>query len=49
MKTNEEWINHISTNVSIDGKTGCWNWKRLLEKMDMESLGIMELQIIYIV
>ena len=32
MKTNEEWINHISTNVSIDGKTGCWNWKKAVRK-----------------
>ena len=32
MKTNDEWIQHISTNVFIDGKTGCWNWKRATRK-----------------
>lgn len=29
-RTKEEWKQHISTNVSIDGSTGCWNWKKAL-------------------
>lgn len=29
-RTKEEWKQHISTNVSMDGNTGCWNWKKAL-------------------
>ena len=32
MKSNQDWIKHISTNVSIDGRTGCWNWKQATRK-----------------
>ena len=27
-KTQEDWQHHIATNVSIDGHTGCWTWKK---------------------
>jgi hypothetical protein len=27
-QTQEEWKQHIATNVSIDGHTGCWSWKK---------------------
>lgn len=27
-QTQEEWQHHISTNVSIEGDTGCWIWKK---------------------
>lgn len=29
-ESQEEWQQHIQTNVSIDGITGCWNWKKAL-------------------
>ena len=28
----DEWKNHITTNVSIDGQTGCWIWKKATRK-----------------
>lgn len=28
----DEWKNHITTNVSVDGQTGCWIWKKTTRK-----------------
>lgn len=32
MKTINEWKQHIVTNSSIDGTTGCWSWKKATRK-----------------
>ena len=32
MKTKDEWITHITTNVFMDGVSGCWIWKKAIRK-----------------
>lgn len=32
MKTKDEWITHITTNVFMEGVSGCWIWKKAIRK-----------------